>query len=337
VNLFAMHESSFFQGLTRLTVVDARDRIVVIAAQLAEKTGELREKWKTLVSQDETLDKRAKAISRAIEDDFKSVIADVAKANKGAAELLAEGVKQWAQATTAPNFKTGDADIDQLLSAIKYLLGPTIAVLQVTRGRWMSRADEYETLFYSERRVLVMFEEVRGDVRKFLEENDFPNAQASYSAARTSVDAFVSEGRTSGQRNDAAELRDDFMEALTDHLKRTAHDYDKFVVENREKFFGAIGPDVREEFLESDAWRKIADDVQGYGLDAKVREWQYFATNYFGVDLGTLSDDVRERLKRDLRYVIEDLVETHKGVEKGYRDVVDVVKNMRRDVDAALP
>jgi hypothetical protein len=333
VNVFSAAEAAFYDTLRATFAAEARDVIVVLRLNLDDMTEILDGKWKTILDEDKTLDERAKKLVEEIEADLEDVIKQAAKANTDAIEKIAEGVKQWGKAQTGPKPTTGDAEIDQAISLAKSVLG---LAAEYWQNRWNTRAEQrvsaYGTLFTTERRVLVMFEDVREDVKEFLEKNDFPVAEASFAKAKSSLDGFVGSAKTSGLSADASELRDDLMALLTDHLKDAADVYAKFVGNHKEKFFGALGPDITEDLVEHEARDDWGDNIERYGLDAKVRTWQDLATNYFGVDLSPLSEEARERLKKGLRAVIDDLVEKLEKAGKSYRDVRDVIENQRQDV-----
>jgi hypothetical protein len=336
VNVFAAHESAFFQGLVNLTVADARDRIVTIGGRLAEMAGILDVKWAGILVDDGKLDAVAEELSKEIRADLDDAIKRAADSDRGAAEVLADVVKRYADAPTAPTPSSGHEIIDNAIPVVRQVVSVAIGHWQATSTRGESRRLAYKTLFDSERRVLVMFKEVRADVKRFLDENDFPQAEAAYAGARSSLDGFAGSTKTSGQKSDAEELRNDLMQELADRLKDAATIYGAFVEKHKEKFFGAIGPDISKELLEPDAWREYASHVRGFGLDDKLHAWQERATNYFEVDLSPLSSEAREGLKTGLRAIIDDLIKEWEKAGKTYRDVIVVIKDEREDVNKEL-
>lgn len=336
VNIFAADESAFFQGLLVVTVAAARDDVVRIGDRLAEMADILEEKWDAILDEDETLDERAKRLSEEIRTDLDDVLKRAADANKDMAEVIAEGVKKLSENEMTPTPTTGNEVLDTIISGVKSLASPAISMWQATNTRSASRVGSYKTLFDSERRVMVMFKRVRADVQKFLEENDFPRAEAAYTGAKSSLDGFASSTKTSGQKSDAEKLRNDLMQELADRLKDAATIYGDFVKDHKEKFFGAIGPDIRKDLLEPEAWREYASHVQGFGLDAKLRTWENEATNYFEVDLAPLSSEARENLKTLLRAIVDDLIKELKEAGKTYKDVVVVIEDEREGVDKEL-
>jgi hypothetical protein len=336
LNVFTGNETAFFQSLGGVLVTESRDLIVVIRLNLSDMTEALEEKWKVILDEDKTLDQHAKQHAADIRSDLDAVIKEAAESHKDAAELIAEGVKKYASSPTAPTIKTGKEIIDGIISLVKGALVPAIDYWQNTNLRAQTRVRAYKSLFSSERRVLVMFEEVRDDVKEFLEDNDYPVAEAAFAKGKSSVDSFVSSAKTSGQSSDASELRDDLMAQLTGHLKEAADVYGKFVGKHKEKFFGALGPSIKEELVEHDAWEDYADALAGYSLDAKLRTWQDDATNYFAVDLSPLPNDAREDLKAGLRAIIDNLVAELKATGQTYRDVKNVIEEEREDVEEEL-
>jgi hypothetical protein len=329
VNVLSGAESAFYESLRGVLVAEARDLIVVIRINLEDMTEVLDGKWKALLDEDATLDERAKQVTKEIEADLETVLREAADANPDLREVIAEGIKQWAENELSPTPTSGNTILDGMIELAKGALGPAIGMWQHTNDRARSRVDRYRTLFSSEERVLVMFEEVRDDVKEFLEKNDFPVAEAGYGKARSSMDAFVSSAKTSGQSRDAAELRDDLLTQLTSHLKDTADVYSKFIGRHKEKFFGALSPDIRRELVEHETWIQYATSLDGYGLDSKLRDWQTKATNYFDADLSRLSSDARERVKKGLRAIIDDYIKAMAATGDTHKEVRRVVGDER--------
>jgi hypothetical protein len=336
INVFNNDEAAFYEKLKETLIGEARDLIVVIRFNLQDMTEVLDGKWKKILDEDQTLDERAKKYAEEIRSDYDTVIKEAAESHKDAAELIAQGVKQYAGSPTTPSPETGNTTIDGIITVVRGALVPAIELWEATNTRGETRKGSYRTLFTSERRVLVMFEDVREDVKKFLEDNDFPDAEAAHAKGKSSLDSFVSSAKTSALSTDASELRDDLMVQLTDHLKDAADVYAKFVGKHKEKFFGALGPNIKEDLVEHKAWDDFGDNVERFALDAKVRTWQDDATNYFGVDLSPLSSDHRERLKTGLRQIIENLIKELKDAGQTYRDVKTVIEDERDDVEEEL-
>ena len=108
-------EAAFYESLRATTVADARDLIVVIRLNLADMTEVLDGKWKALVDEDATVDERAKQVTEEVKRDLETILKEVAAANPDLAELIAEGVKQWADSDLAPTPSTGNTIIDNVI------------------------------------------------------------------------------------------------------------------------------------------------------------------------------------------------------------------------------
>ncbi len=334
-SVFSMQEATFYQGLIGIGVADARDQIVTIQVRLAHMTDALDAKWLRLKQDDEQFDAKAAALTAEIREDYAKVLREAAEAHADTAELLAEQVKKLAESELS-DISTGNVTVDTIVSGVKSALGPLITQWQAVNSRMGVRANAYRALFASELRVLVVFEDVREDVRDFLEDNDWPKADAAYALARTGLDAFVSAARTSGQSSDASELRGDLLEQLAIHLKRGADVYATFVSRNRGRFEGALGPDIEEQLVEHAAWEQYARYIEGYGLDTKLRDWHQHGTNYFNVSLDPLKSETREKLKVGLRAAIEQLLRELKTAEGAARTIEQLVKEGRDAVAEAL-
>lgn len=168
-------------------------------------------------------------------------------------------------------------------------------------------------------------------------DNDFPRADAAYTAAKSSLDVFASSEKTSGQSSDAATLRDDLMEKLTAHRKDAADVYAVFVARHQEKFFGALGPDIQRELTEHEDWVRYASTIDNYALDVKLREWQTKADHTFDIDVSRLPDEARKQLKDNLRAVIDDLIRQYEIAAKDDREVKRVTHEERNQVERELP
>jgi hypothetical protein len=334
VNVFGSQEAAFMGALAAMTVGEGRDRIVAVRVHLEEMTDRLDKKWKAIQIQDKSLDERAKQVSAEIRKDYNAMVQRVADSNQDAAEILAEIVKKFAE-SDAPLPPTGSVIVDGL-DKLRGVIGVAISWWQARNTRSAARARRYRNAFRSELRVLVVFNDVREDVEEFLENNDYPLAEKAFDAARKSAGDFVGKAKTSGQKSDAAEFRDDVMEVLAEHLEKTADVYGVFVDHHKEKFFGALSPSIKEELLETKSWREFHRWISGYRLDAKLNRWRKKASNTFEVDLSSLPPEARKELERGLRAVVEDLVRQMDAAEKNYEDLEEVVGGEREDVEDEL-
>lgn len=330
MNVFHAQEHAFLTGLAGLHVADSRDRIVIVRDRLKEMSGILDKKWKALDSQDDSIDARTKRIAEEIKQDLAETVNRAAEANKDVVERLAQGVRQYAESDTSPTPPTGSAIADAIISMAKPALGVLLQYWEARNLRSARRADSYQELIKSELKIIVLFVEVRDDVREFLKDNDFPTAEAAFAEARKSADTFVGNAKTSGQKTDASELRDNMLKVLAKHLKDAAQTYGKFVDQNKEKFFGPIGPEIRKELLEIGVWEQYASYIHGYGLDAKLRQWHTQATNYFEVDLSELPNDARRRLKDGLRAIIDELIREVKAAETQHKSTETTLRDSRK-------
>jgi len=333
--VFSTHEASFYQSLAAVSIGDARDQIITIATRLEDMTEVLDGKWQTLLGEDKSLDERAKKEIEEIRKDYDTVLREAAEAHPDMAEFLVAQVKKIVESELL-DIKTGNDKIDAVIDGFKALAVVLITRWEQTNTRMGARANSYRALFASEIRVLVMFEDVRDDVKDFLAENDWPKAETAYANAKSSLDSFASSGKTSGQSSDAAELRNDLMEKLAVHLKSGADIYSKFVSKNRGRFEGALGPDIKEQLIEHREWEQYANYIEGYGLDSKLRAWHQDGTNYFGVDLDDLKPETRDRLKTGLRQIIEQLLKELKVAEEAAKTIEKLVEDEREDVEDEL-
>jgi hypothetical protein len=332
--VLSTNEAAFYQALGEVSVAEARDKIITIRARLEDMTEVLDGKWQTLLGDDKSLDERAQKMVEEIRADYATVLREAAEAHPDMAETLADAFKKLAEAETPD---TPSPTVNAVLAAVKAIAVPLITLWQSTNTRMGARANSYRALFASELRVLVMFEDVREDVKEFLAENDWPKADAAYASAKSSLDSFVSSAKTSAQSSDASELRGDLMEQLATHLKSGADVYSKFVSKNRGRFEGALGPDIKEQLIEHREWEQYATYIEGYGLDAKLRDWHQHATNYFGVDLSAIKNEkAREELRTGLREIVEQLLKELKVAEEAGKTIEKLIEEERDDVAEEL-
>ena len=91
-----------------------------------------------------------------------------------------------------------------------------------------------------------------------------------------------------------------------------------------------------KDLLEPDAWREYVSSVEGFGLHAKLDAWQNNASRVYELDLSPLSSEARERLKTDLRAIIEQLIKEQEKGREAHKAVVAVIKDERVDVGKDL-
>lgn len=336
VTLLATEEAAFYQSLSAITVADARDQIVMVRSNLADMTNALDKKWETILNEDKSLDERAKKMADDIRSDYDAVVRAAADAHPEAKEAISEWVKKYAENEASPDIPTPSATLDALLAALKYAVVPLIETWQSTNTRSEARVRAYKATFASEIRILIMFKDVRKEVREFLATNDWPRAEAAHAQARSSLDSFVSSAKTSGQSSDASELRRNLLEKLAIHLRDGADVYASFVGKHQGRFFGVLGPDVKEALVEHHEWERNASILNGYGLDTKLRAWHESTTNFFHADLSRLPSKVRDEVKVLLRAIIEQLIKEQDTARKAHEAVQSLVEEEREDVEDVL-
>lgn len=323
-----VEENKFFVALRKLSVVaQQRDAIVALKVRMREKTDALVEKWYGLEGRDQSVDKD-------LSDAVVKIDNQVEKLIEATARQLKTAKQKWAAAVHELGENRGAAGL------------PGVAGVAVEAGRkavgaaagklltFSQQARQFAAAMVNSRRsevgILAIFNTVREDVEEFLEVSDFPIARQAFEQATNWAHGFVGNVSAPGQKDDASDFRKDAVDSVADRLEEAEEIFKKFVANNEKKFFGPVGPNIKEALIEkrdTDRWRRM---LQAHGLEAKLRAWHSEADNLLGVDISGLTKEQRAELRRRLEPVLEEYAEAIEESGDEYSEALEELEERER-------
>lgn len=322
VNVTAIEEQKFFEGLGGVKVGERRDHLIVNQKNVIDMTQRLDEKWQALFDQDNSIDEHEQQIVSEIGAIVDRAFDQADRERRTIKEKLVDGVDKATKIVKKYNKPivyllgtlTG-ADLDTLKQALEVIKGSEPAIdayakiYLKTNEDYIARSAEYAALLQSERGgIYILFGGFRQDTEEFLKKNGFDQAKIEYQLASDAMASWASSTATSGQRSDADAFGKDVLGKLGNHLAETERRFNDFVSHHKSKFFGPIAPDIKEALAETRVWEDWDRMMQGKSLDAKLRQWRSDASTFFTVSLSGLSSEDQEYLRGLLQPRVDELV-----------------------------
>ena len=322
VNVTAVEEQKFFEGLERVQVCERRDHLIVNQKNVVDLTQRLDEKWRALFDQDNSIDDHEQQVVTQIGEIIDRSFDQADRERRTIKEKLVDGVDQATKIVKKYNKPivyllgalTG-ADLETLKQAIDVIKGSEPAIdayakiYLKTNEDYIARSIEYAALLQGERGgIYLLFGGFRQDTEEFLKKNGFDQAKLEYQAGSDAMASWASGTATSGQRSDAGAFGHDVLGKLSNHLAETETKFNDFVSHHKSKFFGPIAPDIKEALAETRAWESWDRLIQGKGLDARLRQWRSEANIFFTVSLSGLSSEDQQYLRGLLQPRVDELV-----------------------------
>ncbi len=186
------------------------------------------------------------------------------------------------------------------------IMTEAIKYLNTYKTTLESLQPQVKDLMGQELGLLIIFNKTREDTKLFVEQNNFAAMKTLYGEADSALKSFAGVG-TSGQRSDSS----DFVASVTGYLSKHVSEgetiFNTFVSKHNLKFFGPLGPDIKEALAETQVWVAEADKLVGNDLESLLSGWRDETKNsFFGVNLSVdgITDAEREfitsQLGRDL-------------------------------------
>jgi hypothetical protein len=330
-------EESFFEPLTGMQTPQLLDNILKHQDGLSKLIGELRDGWKFVLTADTALetdqlqavrqiDAMVQEIIKDLDEWHKQLVDNAAKtaeaAKRKVEELKAQAKAQlgpageWLEAAIAflkqllleqikPDGMPGDMDT-QMQAAGQQLELSAAALVERTR-LYRELVQTYRSLVSTERGgVLTMFNKTRGDVDRYMKENDVGKAHEWIQEARREFPDWISDLPTARLRDDATAFQGEIVRWLDENWKVTEELDKKF----REEFVGVFASPLNNETIETLAERhlftKQLEAITGRDGDRKLMEHldrlQAFRES-FDAALAPL-DDIPPAMPEELRDLV---------------------------------
>ncbi|MBI2900694.1 MAG: hypothetical protein HYY17_10960 [Planctomycetes bacterium] len=335
-----LDEDKCLAALQEVKVAEKRDEIVKNQALVVDMSTKLQIKWDRLLDEDNRIDEHEKrvvdelkaAIERSYDDadrKYRSIKEDAVVA----VDKIVGLVKKFDKPITVLVSTLTGADLETVKQAVRAIkdLEPGIRTFSEiylkTNENYIARRNDYNSLLGSERGgVYVLFGGFRRDTQEFVDKNGFSTAQESYSKAKDALDRLVSGLPTDGQKADIGAFAKEVLEKLSGHLSATEKIHNAFVERHKSKFFGPLGPDIKEALAETRVWEDRLRMIEGLGLESKLRQWRSSANTFFDVSLSGLSSADAEYLRKLIQERVDELVKSLEEAEK-------IPEKYRRDFD----
>ena len=296
-------EESFFEPMMAMEAPRFLDDILKHQDGLSKLIAELQDGWKFVLSADTALETDQLQAVRKIDEMVKEIVEDLdgwhkelvdnaakaaeaakrkveelkakAKTQLGPAgewlETAVEFLKQWVLEQIKPDGMPGDMET-QLRSAQQQLELAATALVDRTRLH-RELVQTYRTLVSTERGgVLTMFNKTRGDVDRYMKENNVTVAHEWIQEARREFPDWISDLATGRQRDDGTAFQNEIVRELDENWKVTEELDKKF----REEFVGVFASPLSNETIETLAERhlfeKQLEAITGRDGDRKLME-----------------------------------------------------------------
>jgi hypothetical protein len=291
-------EDRMLEALEQAKVGEKRDLIVKNQAKVKEMTSLLEEKWNGgILSIDKSLDEQEKAVIQELQDLAKETVDEWSRENTRIIEkigLFVSRDKSKQPATLSPT--------SPILIDINGLVLGQMEILIKKYGKYAELRSKLQQYQQSERGgVFVLFREVRKDTELFLRENEFPRAKRAYEEAKDGMGKVASACTTSAQREDISNLTSELLSKLSRHLSATESVQNEFIKRNERKFYGPLGPDIKEALLETRQWEDWSRQFSSLDLDAHLRKFRSAADGFYEVSVSGLTSAEKDLLKGVLK------------------------------------
>ncbi len=306
---FMDEEQAWVSALSVLSTGSHRDEMVALKIRLTNMTQLLETKWQGFLNDDGQLDdKELKAFAEvyAIYNRFISDCNASRERFKTAAKLMGEA------AAKADKFLgTGTSSETDMVKAVGGAIKEGIDYLLKVESSVSATLPTLEQYTDAELKTIVLFKETREDTDLFIRENNFDKMKALYSEAENELGTIAGVG-TSGQRDDTKAFVDLVKGLLSKHVSEGEKIYNDFVAKHNLKFFGPIGPEIKESLLETQVWLAKEDELRRLDLEEYLRDWRDENKEVLEVNLslGGISDGEKSLITTELESAIRDMDNT---------------------------
>jgi len=279
---FMDEEQEWVEALSVLGTGMYRDLLVFGRIRLANMATQLDEKWTGLLDADGRLDERELRVMA----DIYGILAQLARESDSKRQTTRNAIQVVTDLLSRVDVVSGVVP-GEVASAVNQALG----ILAETARQYNQYKTAVEQLRPQLREMagqelglLVIFNETREDTQLFVDENNYDKLKVAYDLALDDLGSFEDVG-TDGQRDDATAFVAQVIEAMQPHLAEAGDVFNEFVAKHNLKFFGPVGPDIRDLLVETEVWLDQAESVSDLDLERVLSAWRSDANSFFGVSL----------------------------------------------------
>ena len=295
-------EHTFFFKLMISQVPVKRDLMVKQTLDLAKAEKEFEEKWKVILSSDQTIEEQMKKTALAYEEILNSAAKEAAKAEKEAREALADRVKRSVSAA----LKLVDLGVtEQIIKGATRLISSKLSEAE-------ARKLEIHALISREEGIFGTFKEARGLVSEFLEDTSYPRVKDAWDQAEDAAEALAGAMLTNGQKDDCNAYCNAIKNELSNVFRKAEDAFKAFAKKHEYLFFGPLGGSYYQELMEDDFWKERSKNWQESKSDIHelLIERNLLAGDdkVLEVSLTGLTEEDKKAVHEALRDALQDLL-----------------------------
>ncbi|MFO7545888.1 MAG: hypothetical protein R6W77_10375 [Trueperaceae bacterium] len=297
---FMEQEEEWVSALSVLETAAYRDDMVAMRIRLVNMTQLLETKWQGFLNDDGAIDeKQYKALA-----DIYGILAQLAGQSDGKRKAVRDSIQVVVELLRRFDVIPGSVP-GEVASAITQAIGviaETVKVYNPYATAVEALRPQIRELAGQELGLLVLFNETREDTQLFVEQNGYDVMKELFDGAVDELERFEGVG-TDGQRDDASVVVEALVGVLEDRLAEGGNVFNEFVAKHNLKFFGPVGPDIREFLVDTKAWLEDAERVDDLDLEDVLSAWRSDANSFFGVSLSVdgITDYERQFIQEQLR------------------------------------
>lgn len=332
---FMDEEQEWVSALSVLETAAYRDDLVNLRIRLANMTTLLETKWNDLLNDDGQLDERQLRVMA----DIYGVLAQLATQSDARRQSVRNSLQIVTELLSRVDVISGVVP-GEVASAVNQALG----VIADATKQYNDSVTAFEALRPQLRELagqelglLVIFNETRQDTQLFVNENGYDIMKEHYDDAEAELESFEGRG-TDGQQEDAEVFVGLIIDPLEDRLAEGGDIFNQFVGKHNLKFFGPVGPDVREFLIDTKVWLEQADSLEDLDLQTVLSTWRSDSNSFFGVSLAGdgITDYEREFIRDALASDLEDLQEAIDDAGAAFSTENLLLIHDRREVNEAV-
>ncbi len=295
-------------------VAAAMDAIVTYNKELSEKIDALKAKWE-----------ESQRLAEAIMRDESTVIEELTAVMKQAVEAQAslamnrrETVRAWIKASADAASLVGSAlPIPQPVKDLLKNAKEAADLWEKLAADLPARKARYEAYFQRDHTsLLVMFSGTRQDAQDFLDKHDYTRMALDWtSKARAALADVRSACQTAGQTADIEECNKIALSRIDEAEKAAKERWDRFVSENKEKFFGAFTPELDKALLGSEKWNEAYRRIAAVNLQGLLSRWiDDDARDWREIEQAQMPDAWREEFRNAVKESLHKLAKTEEEI-----------------------